>query len=303
MYLHKDDNLLFRKVIITVAEKLNLALDKVEKDYYVTMILHEFAKTSEKVVFKGGTSLSKAFQVIDRFSEDVDITFTEHIGSARRKKLKYQIIQPISIRLDMPISNWDRIESDKNYNHYDFVYQPVMETRGLLLPWVKVETALMSYSFPTETVTISNFIYDALKEDEFDILEEFGLLPFQMQVQSLSRTLVDKMFAVCDYYLLNKPRRNSRHLYDIFKIAPYVEIDDSFLELIQIVRNHRMKMEENRAPSARDNINIVELSQKIYDERFYEEDYLKSTKGLISDNLEYDAAIIFYNELIKKCFN
>lgn len=38
-------------------------------------------------MFKGGTSLSKAFHVIDRFSEDIDITFTEHLGESRRKKL------------------------------------------------------------------------------------------------------------------------------------------------------------------------------------------------------------------------
>ena len=71
---------------------------------------------------KGGTSLSKAYHVIDRFSEDIDITFEEYLGEARRKKIKYQLLQPISEDLDLAIDNWKSIESDKDYNHYDFSY-------------------------------------------------------------------------------------------------------------------------------------------------------------------------------------
>lgn len=68
-------------------------------------------------LFKGGTSLSKAYHVIDRFSEDIDITFEEHLGEGRRKKIKYQLLQPISEDLDLAIDNWKSIESDKDYNH------------------------------------------------------------------------------------------------------------------------------------------------------------------------------------------
>ena len=59
------------------------------------MILKQLSEASDLVVFKGGTSLSKCFHAIDRFSEDIDITFTEHIGEARRKKLKYKILKSI----------------------------------------------------------------------------------------------------------------------------------------------------------------------------------------------------------------
>ena len=63
--------------------------------------------------------------MLNRFSEDVDITFSEHIGEAKRKKLKYNVMKEISEELDMPISNWDEIESDKNYNCYIFTYVPL----------------------------------------------------------------------------------------------------------------------------------------------------------------------------------
>ena len=62
-----------------VSELANVREDIVEKDYYVTIILEELSKMIYPVVFKGGTSLSKAYGVIDRFSEDIDITFSEHI--------------------------------------------------------------------------------------------------------------------------------------------------------------------------------------------------------------------------------
>ena len=79
MYLHKENRELFRDAILLTSQKLEVSEDIVEKDYYVTLILKKLSSIKYPVVFKGGTSLSKAFQVIDRFSEDIDITFTEHL--------------------------------------------------------------------------------------------------------------------------------------------------------------------------------------------------------------------------------
>ena len=302
MYLHNADRELFQDIIITVSEHTNIPVDIVEKDYYVTIILHELAKSNDKIVFKGGTSISKAYKAIDRFSEDVDITFTEHIGSARRKKLKYQIMKPIADSLNMPIANWERIESDKDYNHYDFVYDPIIRNNTPLLPWVKVETALMSYAFPTETREITNIIYDCLKDSEPEILSEYDLLPFSMNVQTLTRTLIDKMFAVCDYYLIGRPHRNSRHLYDIFKLYPFITEDAAFDNLIREVYVQRSQMDPGRAPAAQSDINIWEETQEIYETDFYKNDYEETTKKLISDNIQYTEVIEFYKELMEKHF-
>lgn len=84
MYFHEDREF-FREVVDFVSSQLGLSRETVEKDYYVTMILKLLAQTHELCVFKGGTSLSKCFHAIERFSEDIDITFTEHLGEARRK--------------------------------------------------------------------------------------------------------------------------------------------------------------------------------------------------------------------------
>ena len=54
----------------------------------------------------------------------------------------------------------------------------------------------MSYAFPIEERMIGNYIYEALKDDEPELIEEYDLLPFPMQVQSLERTLISYLLYV-----------------------------------------------------------------------------------------------------------
>ncbi len=117
MFLHEDKNV-FEEILSAASESLGQTLDIIEKDYYATMILKLLSQQCDNVVFKGGTSLSKAFHVLSRFSEDIDITFSEHIGASRRKKLKNVVISGISKTLNMPISNWDKLQSDRDLNSY-----------------------------------------------------------------------------------------------------------------------------------------------------------------------------------------
>lgn len=84
MYLHEDREL-FREVVVSTAEELGLVVPIVEKDYYVTMILKYLAQECPECVFKGGTSLSKCHHVIDRFSEDIDIAFSDKLTQGMRK--------------------------------------------------------------------------------------------------------------------------------------------------------------------------------------------------------------------------
>ena len=93
----------------------------------------------------------------------------------------------------LPIENWDKIESDKNYNHYDFRYESVLPARKeFLYSYIKVETALMTYAYPTEKRQIDNIIYTYIKDTDYDIIAKFGLIPFEMKAQSLVRTFIGK---------------------------------------------------------------------------------------------------------------
>lgn len=304
MYLHKENRELFRDVILLVSERSEVSEDIVEKDYYVTMILKKLSEIDYPVVFKGGTSLSKAFHVIDRFSEDIDITFTEHLGEARRKKLKYNILKPIADELSLDIRNFNMIESDKNLNHYDFYYESVVNDRiaNAIPPYVKLETSLMSYAFPTEERELSNYILDVLGTAEEELMRTCDLTPFSMRVQSLNRTLIDKIFAVCDYYMQGKNHRNARHLYDIYKLSEQMEIDDRFLELVSEVRNHRIGLGPQIAPAAPLDVDILSLAEALCDQDFYKDDYEETTVKLISDSLSYDVVKNRYRMLAERIF-
>lgn len=160
MYLHKDKEN-FKDIIEQVANENGRTPMVIEKDYYVTLILKLLSEKLDNCVFKGGTSLSKGFHAIDRFSEDIDITFDEYIGESRRKKLKNNVLKGISEELGMPISNWSSIQSDRDYNAYHFSYESVFGMEDERLPqFVKLETALGSYAFLTEEV--ENVLADSL---------------------------------------------------------------------------------------------------------------------------------------------
>ena len=68
----------FRELIAVVANEKHISESAVERDYYIVMMLKALADSPyvEQCVFKGGTSLSKCYPgSIDRFSEDIDLTF------------------------------------------------------------------------------------------------------------------------------------------------------------------------------------------------------------------------------------
>lgn len=289
MYLHEDREL-FREVITNTAVRRNLAVAVVEKDYYVTMILKLLVQKADKCVFKGGTSLSKGFHVLNRFSEDVDITFSEHIGEARRKKLKYNVMKKISEELGMPISNWNRIESDKDYNCYIFQYKPLdAYLENGLSEGVRVETALASYSFPTERVNIDSYVRQYLEMENMELVDEFGLDLFEMNLQTISRTYIDKVFALCDYYIQGKSKRYSRHLYDLCVLKEYVVFDEEFSQLVKDVRKHRAKMKI--CPSAQEGISIPAIIHEFCEKEFYRQDYISITEYFINDMVEYEQAV------------
>jgi len=297
MYLHEDRET-FKDIIRLAADYCKRTPMVVEKDYYVTLILKKLTEQLEQCVFKGGTSLSKGFRVIDRFSEDIDITFSEHIGESRRKKLKNVVIKGISEELNMPITNWDETQSDRDYNAYHFAYETVCGLEDDRLPqYVKLETALGSYSFPTQVQTIHNYIGDYLDgRGRADVAKQFFLEKFPMRLQSLERTYIDKVFALCDYYLQGKSKRYSRHLYDIYKLTPLVSLDEDFAALVKEVRAHRSKM--SVCPSAQPGIDIPVIITAFCDDSFYKEDYQAITSYFAADFVPYNDVIKTMKDIV-----
>jgi len=76
MKLHHNIQL-FQDAVRVTAQQMNIPPEFVEKDYWVTYVLFAIfnSKIGNETVFKGGTSLSKCYKLIERFSEDIDLVF------------------------------------------------------------------------------------------------------------------------------------------------------------------------------------------------------------------------------------
>lgn len=112
---------------------------------------------------------------------------------------------------------------------------------------------------------------------------------FEMKVQGIDRTLADKVFAVCDYYLQGKVAKHSRHLYDIYKLLPLVPQDENFRELVKEV--WAVRAQSVICPSALPEANVPELLEKIIKEKAYKQDYDSLTTQLLEENVPYDTVI------------
>lgn len=290
MYLH-DNRELFREIIVSTAEELGIVIPIVEKDYYVTQILKQLAEERPESVFKGGTSLSKCHHAIERFSEDVDIAFSNQLTQGMRKHLKNDVIAGIARRLGMPILDWENARSRRDYNCYTFSYEPIEDyvAEGRLIQGVKVEVSLASTAFPTVQLPVDSYVYQFLSRDNRDIIEEFHLQPFNMNVQGIDRTLADKVFALCDYYMQGKTKRYSRHIYDIYMILPKVTQNEEFKQLVHQVRVLRSNM--SICPSAVEGVSIPELLTEIIGKEVYKADYHEITTYFQNHPVDYDEAI------------
>ena len=184
--MHKD-KYEFIDAINLASIRFEIVPSVAEKDYYVTMILKELSQRMPFIVFKGGTSLSKCFKIIKRFSEDIDITIDTKISQGQMKKLK-ENIQDVAKILGLNIPNIDETKSRRNYNKYLFQYQSVIdeEENSVIAPTVIMETSFTEISFPTEIRAVGSYIGEMMQLEAPDMLERFQLNPFDMKVQELT---------------------------------------------------------------------------------------------------------------------
>lgn len=288
MYLHEDREQ-FLDAIRMAAGHTGMSEIVIEKDYYVTMILRLLSQKLPFVVFKGGTSLSKCHKVIRRFSEDIDITIDTSLSQGQKKKVKYTLVE-IAEELGMDISNLEKTRSRRDYNRYEMGYESVFSMGHTLInSIVFVETSFTAVSFPTVIMPVINYIGEVMVKEAPEMIGECHIEPFEMKVQGLDRTLVDKVFAICDYYLQNRIKKHSRHIYDIYKLLPLVEVNENFKKLVGEVRTVRKC--SNICPSAQDDADVAELLQTIIEQKIYKEDYQNLTEALLEEEVSYETAI------------
>ncbi len=275
----------WREIIETVAAEERRTTQMVEKDTIQSMIILDLSKSEIPFVFKGGTSLSKAYGLIDRFSEDIDLSMNRKPTESEKKKTK-NIVTEIGERMGFKLANPNDIQSRHSYNKYVFEYESLFSDIPLEMI---IETSFYQAVYPVGVHTVHSFIGRFCKERDIVLPIPFDAANVEMRVQSLERTFIDKIFAICDYRIQDMQDRDSRHLYDIAKLLPKIKITPELDDLIDEVREDRMQSKNN--PSAQPEHDIPQMLKEIIRSRFYEPDYNNITKKLLYEDMSYEDAI------------
>lgn len=294
--LHNDREL-FKQIILAVSEAMVIDSGIIEKDYYVTMFLKSLVEKQPQIIFKGGTSLLKCHKLIKRFSEDIDLNFECDVRptEGQRRHLKENIISVID-EFRFTLTNSDNVRSRRDYNKYIVDFPSVFDYTALK-QYLIVETSVFLRAYPSKKMQATSLIYDYLKrENREDIIRQFALEPFELNVQSVERTFIDKLFAVGDYYLDGKVTEHSRHIYDLYKLIDVVEVNDTLRNLFLQVKEERST--HAACLSAQNGVNLRELLQKIVDSGAYKDDYEAITAELLFEKVSYETAISAVQKII-----
>lgn len=234
LFEHPD----FEQAILRAAEHFrerNLRPAIIEKDYYVTEALRVVANTSgDKIIFKGGTSLSKGWNLIQRFSEDIDIfldpaAFQPALGKnaidRELKKLRDAIEQHPALsfveRESQTIGGFGRND------HFSYVQR--FGGIGEVANRVLLEAGTASGREPSVTVELRSYLAQYLQEQKQSLgAEDEGQFPFRLL--HFRRTFVEKMFAIHSKVELLKRDKKAlgpyaRHYYDLFQLSGHPEIE------------------------------------------------------------------------------
>ena len=255
-----------RNVYESIGAKVNLPAQVIEKDMWVTIVLQSiFAlPISEHLVFKGGTSLSKGWKLIERFSEDIDLAVDSVFlgaseGDLTKKQIKKlrkasslfvleQLTPMITEKLaEHNLQSFIKVEAQPNgegdntypeprqiYLHYKTVFTEVL---SYLRPDIVLEISARSLLEPTEAIEVKS------------ILEEhLPFVPFansEVTTAVAGKTFLEKAFLLHELFSVPghgmKAERKSRHLYDLYVMmnmdfARAAVTDD---ELWESIRHHR----------------------------------------------------------------
>ncbi|WP_163536366.1 nucleotidyl transferase AbiEii/AbiGii toxin family protein [Gracilibacillus sp. YIM 98692] len=310
MNLHGNKEV-FQEVVEAASDEFNLLPFQVEKDYYVSLLLKKLHEVAPNIVFKGGTSLSKCYDVINRFSEDIDLTINfegNKLTSGPLKRNQEPLIQSIKEtieKLDFTLLNDEHeepIRSKRHFNKYRIGYnQTYKDVDDLqMLDHILIETTLAFKAFPCEVKPVSNYITKFLeKENLINLIEEYHLAPFSMSTQSIDRTFLDKLFAICDYHHEKDYNRKSRHIYDIHMIYQSGLLNTKNLTSLvsQIIETRRIG---KKTYSCEAGFELLDVLQEIINDAVFKEDYETNTREFLSEYVDYEISINSLQEIVTR---
>lgn len=269
-----------RKAMIQgVVDVMHIDEAAAEKDWWVTAILYALfqTKAADYLLFKGGTSLSKGWNIIERFSEDIDLALgrefflneknlscancisNTQIHNFREKGQDYLLgefkddlkTQLSILGLDVKVlaenelldenGKSRNVAHDKDpsviYVQYPSLYN---SEAPYAVPIVKIEISVLSMAEPYEMKRISSLIEQVYREIEVD-----SDIVRTIKTVSPARTFLEKAFLLCEEYQKKEPRtyRMSRHFYDLEKLShtDYMDMALNNPNLYYNIVEHRKK--------------------------------------------------------------
>jgi hypothetical protein len=281
------------KLIFDTASWFALLPNQIYQDLVAWLFLKTLTQLDDHpFVFRGGTSLSQSFQIIDRFSEDIDLSvFPLLKGYKFRRDIKQRILT-VAKALGLEVMNIDDIQTDRNFNQYELGFTPFTLSEIPFKAQIMLEVMLPYPAYPLERRPVQNYIYRFLiyqKQFQSPIYE--ALKPFSTNVQAMERTFVDKIFALCDYHLKNEYYRQSRHLYDLHQMYHHPNFNhDVVKKLIPEVKLQRSLFPSTN-PSAKLTVNLKEILHTIILKNVYLNDFEAITSSLITKTVTYKQCI------------
>lgn len=291
----------------------------IEKDAWVTLILRMVfsSEIEQYLVFKGGTSLSKAYKLIERFSEDIDVAIDRkylgfesdltkgEIRKLRRKSHDFvstEMVDILTNQLDRYGINKGLFEivvkniklSDQDPEIIQVNYNSVFEEIPYLPNKVLIELGTRSLIEPHTKAKINSIIDEHYPKSVFTEFEFFAntVIP--------EKTFLEKMMLLHEEF--QKPvekirhERMSRHLYDIGKIIKtgFGQKAIKDVELFNSIIEHRKRFTAVKTVSY-ENLTIENLEiippQKFYD--LYKKDYLEMQENMIyGENIDFDKLVV-----------
>lgn len=311
MTLHENKEL-FSELMTLTADALGIREIYVEKDYWLCMILRNLSLSEPEifnsVVFKGGTALSKAHKLIQRFSEDIDLAYIANGLTGNQIKNKLRIAEKI-ILPDILNVMTNHPQESKGSTLRKTVHSYPRIAQGEFVDAVDVlilELNAFANPTPYSLKTISSYIADFLNtKSANDIIKQYALEAFQVNVLETQRTLCEKISAIAraSYEGHGQLQAKIRHFYDIYWLLKdsgtrQFLYSDAFAEMMSIVTQEDSNIAQWASKSIIESpINIDHLAVMTPLKRYYEMMFSSLVYGELPS---FDKIIDAYEEVRNK---
>ena len=236
MNLHENKKL-FRQAVQTTAQQKGIPEIYIEKDYWVTHALYTIFTDplGADAIFKGGTALSKCYKLIDRFSEDIDLTVLRKDGeSDAQMKIKIRELGKV-LTAQLPEVEIGGVTNKKgNIRKTAHTYEKEFQgAYGQIRDVIVLEITWLGNFEPYESKFVRTYISEMMEStDQGAFIDQYGLRPFEVKVLHPRRTLCEKIMSLVRFSYsddaINDLKKKIRHVYDIHQLLQNKKLNSFF---------------------------------------------------------------------------